>query len=141
MMAMEAALLRKSLLARSCIGAGLLLAGAGSAWGQDNTVPPPSTQALYEDCVSPDQAKELSCVSYLAGVADTMRLIGSGMEQHNFSDASRAEIAGFGICTPQYTAVDLRRIFVDWAARHPEKSDKYRLFGAINAFYSAWSCH
>jgi hypothetical protein len=134
-------LLTKSLFAQMVTTAGLILAAAGTASAQSTVAPPPSTQALYEDCVSPDQARELSCVSYLAGVADTMRLIGSGMEQQKFSEASHAEFAGFGICTQQYTGIELRRVFVDWAARHPEKSDKYRLFGAINAFYSAWPCH
>jgi Rap1a immunity proteins len=138
---MEADVVKKWLFAQTAIWAGLILAGSGPASAQTGTMGPPSTQALYEDCVSPDQGRELSCVSYLAGVADTMRLIGSGMEQHKFSDPSHAEFAGFGICTQQYTALDLRRIFIDWASRHPEKSDKYRLFGAINAFYSAWPCH
>jgi hypothetical protein len=138
---LEVTLLKKSLFARTALWAGLMLLGASGASAQTSTASPPSTQALYEDCVAPDPSRELSCVSYLAGVADTMRLIGSGMEQHNFSDASRAEFAGFGICTQQYTGIELRRAFVDWAARHPEKSDKYRLFGAINAFYSAWPCH
>jgi len=120
---------------------GLTLAGAGAASAQTDTMAPPSTQALYDDCVSPDAARELSCVAYLAGVADTMRLVGSGVEQGKFSDAGRADIKGFGICTQQYTALDLRQAFIDWVGRHPEKVDKYRLFGAINAFYAAWPCH
>ena len=94
-------MLKKSLLARTALVAGLILLGAAGASAQTSTVAPPSTQELYEDCVSPDQARELSCVSYLAGVADTMRLVGSGIEQHKFSDAASKEFTGFGICTQQ----------------------------------------
>ncbi len=131
---------RNSIFAWTGLWAGLMLAGAGAASAQ-TAASPPSTQALYEDCVSPDQSREFSCVSYLAGVADTMRLIGSGLEQQKFGEASRGDIAGFGLCTPQYTAMDLRQAFISWAGRHTEKSDKYRLLGAINAFHAAWPCH
>ena len=136
---MEVALLRNSLFAWMGVLTGIvMLAGAASA--QESTEAPPSTQALYDDCVSPDQTRELACVSYLAGVADTMRLIGSGIQQQKVSEASAKEFAGFGICAQEYTGNELRQAFIAWAGRHPEKADKYRLFGAINAFYATWPC-
>jgi Rap1a immunity proteins len=115
----------------------MLMAPAG-ARAQANQLPP-TTTALYEDCSSNDPARQLSCESYIAGVADMMRLIGSGIEKGRVSEAARADFAAFGICH-DYTGMELRKVFMDWAAKNPDQMSAYRLFGVRRAFRQAWRC-
>jgi hypothetical protein len=115
----------------------MLMTPAG-ALAQANQLPP-TTGALYEDCSSNDPARQLSCESYIAGVADMMRLIGSGIENGKVSEAARTEFAAFGICH-DYTGTELRKVFIDWAAKDPGEMSAYRLFGVRRALRQAWRC-
>jgi Rap1a immunity proteins len=116
-----------------------LLTTPAGALAQANELPP-TTATLYQDCSSNDPARQLSCDSYIAGVADMMRLIGSGIEKGRVSEAARADFAAFGICH-DYTGTELRNVFMEWAAKNPGELNGYRLFGVRRAFRKAWRCH
>jgi hypothetical protein len=131
------------ILVKTSLFAALAVAALGGvagvrAWAAEQL--PPTTQALYEDCSSTDQARRLGCEAYIAGVADMMRLIGSGIENNKVSEAGRADFAAFGICHHDYTGNELRQVFLTWAAKNPAEMTAYRLFGVRRAFHRAWSC-
>jgi len=133
----------KTLLLAAALGGALIgsmAVGSTGALAQSADQSPPTTRQLYEDCSSNNADRQLSCASYLAGVADMMRLIGSGIEKGRVSDAARPDFAAFGICNHNYTGTELRQVFMSWAAANPSDLDNYRLFGARRAFRQAWRC-
>jgi hypothetical protein len=131
----------KTLFLTAALAGALIGSAAVAAQAADQPSSPPTTRQLYEDCGANDVGRQLSCQSYLAGVADMMRLIGSGIEKGRVSDAARADFAAFGLCQHDYTGTELRQVFITWAAANPGDLDGYRLFGARRAFRQAWRCH
>jgi len=84
-------------------------------------------QELYTNCQ--DNAPRMYwgwCMGYLLGVADTM------VENHGPKDQR--------ICTDDYTAAMLQRIFINWAEKHPKRWQESRWTGVTIAFHEAWPC-
>ena len=107
-----------------------------------------NTQHLYKSCISRDPTESLVCMSYLAGVADTMANVATFSRALAESEPSSEGAAmtkkfedGAGICAPKnYTGGLLKQIFVNWALKHPTNWTDHRLIGAMESLHDAFPC-
>jgi hypothetical protein len=89
----------------------------------------PTVQGLYDLCKAREESSEfLSCVAYIAGASDTLRLL-----------ANSPEMIGFAICGDA-TYGAMVQAYKNWAEKHPEYWSKNRLSGLIVALSQAWPC-
>ena len=83
---------------------------------------PPSGYELYSDCVSSSEADNISCLSYVAGVADALII--------------EDKLCGVG----DLKAGNTTMIYVTWARNHPEHLSKSRGLTVDASLRSAYPC-
>jgi hypothetical protein len=82
-------------------------------------------QDLYTNCQDDTPRAYWGwCMGYLLGVADSM--------------VETREPKNQRICVKDYTGGMLRRIFINWAEKHPKRWQEDRWVGATAAFREAW---
>lgn len=83
---------------------------------------------LVDTCQSDVNAKYNECVAYLASVSDT-------------ADAIESMTGANAVCVPTGVSLDeLRKVFNEYQAQHPELLHGSAATLAINAFKEAWPC-
>jgi hypothetical protein len=91
-----------------------------------------SIQDLYTQCKSSDSEIRILCISYIAGVMETMELVGG--------DGTTTS-QQFGICTTDFVSFGAGvQVFINWAEKHPKAWNDARNFGVIMALRGAWPC-
>jgi len=99
-----------------------------------------STQELYSNCMSADPSLVLVCEAYLIGVADVMAQNSVNLEILPIGYAQRLLFLIVAMCSPSYSGVQLRQIFINWAERNPAKWSQPQAAGAIASIAEVWPC-
>ena len=94
-----------------------------------------TTQDLYEACKNATSPIDLNnCVSYIAGVGDTMIGVGAAYQRK-----PNLQLRPFAICEkPSHTA--MAQAFVNWAQANSQKWSDYELVGVMSALNDSWPC-
>ncbi len=118
-----------------------LVAISVSALAQ-STLSQRSTQTLYKNCkLGSDSPEGISCLSYLLGVADHMKAIGTLLEKRgSIFGRGKPGLAGFAICQSEFSGASLRQVFINWAEKHPKEWTQDMLLSTMDAFRDTWPC-
>lgn len=122
---------------------GLVFVTLSGACAHADQPPSPTIRALYEDCTATDPLSLAKCTSYLQGAASIMRDVAIlGTDPVRRAGMKEARLL-FGICPKRpVSTTELRRVFVDWARRHPRKMHEHdeETVGIWAALRAAWPC-
>ena len=94
-----------------------------------------TTQDLYEACKNATSPIDLNnCVSYIAGVGDTMIGVGAAYQRK-----PNLQLRPFAICEkPSHAA--MAQDFIDWAQINSQKWPNTALVGVMSALNDKWPC-
>ena len=94
-----------------------------------------TTRDLYEACKNATSPIDLNnCVSYIAGVGDTMIGVGAA-----YLRKPNVELRPFAICEkPSHAA--MAQAFFDWAQANSQKWSDTALVGVMSALNDKWPC-
>jgi Ssp1 endopeptidase immunity protein Rap1a len=106
----------------------LVFVGQAKATGE----PGSTIQNLYNWCKTGDATGKLMCVNYVAGVTDTMTLVGA---DHSETSSS------WGMCiTGRVSHVQAIQVLINWAEKNPKLWNEGKGIGAVVALRETWPC-
>jgi hypothetical protein len=97
-----------------------------------------TVQELLTQCQESATPRELTCLGFVAGVSETLKVIGHLMKEA--SPDQRRTLSVFATCGKSTYGADVQA-FINWAKSHPERWSGHPTLGVIDALQEKWPCH
>lgn len=97
-----------------------------------------SVQSLYQWCQDENDVKAVACMAYAAGVADVM--VRNSTLRHQLDGDDRERLSLYAVCAKGATFGAAGQAFMNWAAKHPDRSTEPRVDGVMAALRDTWPC-